>query len=427
MAVYDILNVYVYRREELLFMKRIALRSLCLIMMIILTLGNFCACFGAQSTVKDGITVEPGAPLAVSDAAKSRGSAVIEKLLLDYYEENKAVPTDGELAEQTDRLLSLSLEIQIGDKKYLDFIDFLEECGGELISALSNPDGDTPETLINAYLGISSLVSSEYSGGLLFGLALFAYDEKYSEYFTKYEATGKANYKVLADGIAAQKEIFVSSVDKSDFSALCELIFFVRGLFVSGALDSGAVGMLLDAEILLILERLDFSELDIEPAGYALLLNYYSDALIKKDETTYFDELLYELNYSGDGARVSERMGELIALLSSVKEALTAEDVGLFRTGELGAALSSVFSRFGDEEYELFERLGSSFEKKSAYDKVANSFFGDDYTEYKSTKAPKTLSELRLSVGTDEFYNTLEGYVFGISPAFSYGMSNDRD
>lgn len=408
-------------------MKRALSLVLSLILMLVFINANLASCIGSQSTVKDGITVEPGAPLAVSDSAKSCGKEVIEKLLTDYYEANQVTPAVHEIAAEAERLLALTLEIEIGDKKYIAFTELLGQRGTELILALSEPDGDTVNTLIDAYLEFSSLISSEYSGNLLYGLALFAYDEKYSDYYTKYEATGKASYKVLADDVSKQKQDFAASIDKTDFSTLCELVFFVRGLFVSGALDTGAIGSLLDAEILMILERFDFSGLDIAPRGYSLLIDYYADTLMMRDETTYFDELLYEANYNGDAERISESMAEVISLLSAVKDSLTAEDIGLIRAGDVGGMLSAAFSRFGDAEYEKISKISLAFEKKSSYLRVGEKFFGEEFTLYRDTHEAKTLDELRLSVGTDEFYSCLEGYVYGISPAFSYGMSNDRD
>lgn len=408
-------------------MKRVVCKALSVILLVIIFVLNLPSCSKNPDAVKDGITVLPGASQQISDSARNVGREVVLELLRQYYESEGTAPTDELILSKCEKILGITLEIPIGDEKYLDFMDLVEKRGVELISELRSPSEKTVETVLDIYLEISSLVSSEYAGSVLYGFALFAYDEVYSDYITKYQTTGKVQYKILANDIKEKKEIFTATIDKEDCALLCELSFFVCNLFVGDAFNTGSVASLLDAEILILLEQFDFSELSVEPEGYALLLGLYADTLIIREEVAYVEELLYEANYNGDGERISEIMSELIALLSSVKESLTKEDIGLLRQGEIKAMLSNVFSRFGDGEYELIEKFASSIQKKNTYDKVAVRYFADDYTAYKGKLSAKTLDELRLSVGTDEFYDTLEGYIFGISPAFSYGMSNDRD
>ena len=141
-----------------------------------------------------------------------------------------------------------------------------------------------------------------------------------------------------------------------------------------------------------------------------------------RDSTAYIEELLYEANFNGDGERFSAVIDELIVLLSSVKDSLTAGDVKMLREGDRRGAISNIFSRFGDEEFAVIEKAALAIEKKASYDKVATKIYGESYTAYKKAGKTSTLTELRAAVGTDGFYDTLEGYIFGISPAFSYGM-----
>ena len=154
------------------------IRSISLILSILLVFLSLTSCLGDTDTVKSGITVEPGAPKTVSDAARARAAEVIGGLLSNYYSASGLAPTESEAAADCERLLGITLEIQIGDTAYLAFVELLGECGGELISSLVSPSGDTLGGLVNAYLEFSSLISAEYSGNILYGLALFAYDEK---------------------------------------------------------------------------------------------------------------------------------------------------------------------------------------------------------------------------------------------------------
>ena len=409
-------------------MRKKSVRALSLILSIVFIFTSLTSCLENTDIVKEGITVEPGAPKTVSDSARARAVVVIGEILSDYYQKNALSASESEISIEVDRLLSVSLEIEIGDKAYLDFIELLGECGGELISSILSPSADTAASFINAYLEFSSLVSTEYSGNILYGLVLFAYDEKYEEYTEKHESTGKQSYKVLADEIFAKKQVFTSTIDRTDFGALCQLLFFVRGLFVSGALNEGSIAGLLDAEILLLLERFDFSGLDIAPEGYLLLLDYYADTLIIRDNVTYAEELIYQMNYNGDGALLSEQMADIVRLLTTVKESLSAEKIGMLRAGELSEFLSAVFSDFTDDDFLVISRVAECFAAKSSYDKVGQKFYGNDFALYKESGIEKTLDELRLAIGGENFYSALEGYAFGISPAFSYAMSSyDRD
>ena len=48
--------------------------------------------------------------------------------------------------------------------------------------------------------------------------------------------------------------------------------------------------------------------------------------------------------------------------------------------------------------------------------------YGDAYLAYAERLVPLTAEGLCESLGTENFYESLERFVGGISPAFSYGM-----
>ena len=56
------------------------------------------------------------------------------------------------------------------------------------------------------------------------------------------------------------------------------------------------------------------------------------------------------------------------------------------------------------------------------YNKVARDYH-EDFDEYLASLEPIGIDELREGAKSNSAYSLLERYVYGISPAFSYGMN----
>jgi hypothetical protein len=85
--------------------------------------------------------------------------------------------------------------------------------------------------------------------------------------------------------------------------------------------------------------------------------------------------------------------------------------------------MQSVFQRFEDADWLQLSRMASLQIQKEKYDTLAVETYGEAYLQYKENLTTYTLAQLRAAVNSDNFYNVLRGYIAGISPAFSYGMT----
>ena len=157
-------------------------------------------------------------------------------------------------------------------------------------------------------------------------------------------------------------------------------------------------------------------------SGWSLVLSLFAPKSNTKD-TPYVQKLLYTMNNEGDTASIATIMNDFMSLFSFVQKSLGTNDVHLLRSGARDEVLDLAFGKFGENEWALFESITTLKISSSKYESQARRVFGDDFTSYKNTVKTNTLAELRAAVGTDNFYKTLEGYIAGITPAFSYGMN----
>ncbi len=377
-----------------------------------------------SDTVKVGIDVDKDDGTdTVTEQTKTRARTVIEKLVSLYYRKSGERLTVAEIEAVVAKTLELTLAEGLTEHKYSAMIGVLEESGEEFVSAaVATLDGDFSEdavnTIGNVYFKLTEEVDAGYFGSVAYGICIMSYERK----IEKHIAAGTAVGNVRARQLTEKKETVINHIGKESFSELLRLTFFLRGFFATGSLDPDAAERFTDAELLVFIKEIDLSGIKIGKEGYKLLADYYSDSLFGK-ETTYFQELIYAANNNGDIDLFAGAMEDAIKLASKIISRFTEADVALLRTGDGDGLVKSVFAGFTDEEWTLFERITDLSVKNAKYSKIATEFFGDDFTQYASSNSPVSLTELRAAVGTDGFMNSLEGYIFGISPAFSYGMN----
>jgi hypothetical protein len=280
---------------------------------------------------------------------------------------------------------------------------------------------DAVDVIGSVFFDLTDRVGAEYFGAVAYGAAVMEYERKIEEHTAKGTSVGRVKAKELT----AKMNVFKEEIGKKNCSELLRLGFFLRGFFVDGRLNPDAADRFSDEELLIFIKKIDIGGISAGKAGLELLLDYYADSLILKNETSYVEELLYEANYNGDAGRIFSDFEDLLILLNKVVKSLDKDDVGLMRQGEYKELIRSVFLKFDEESWEIFEKLTSVEIEKAKYEKIAFDFFGEDFSEYCSEDRTVSLSEVRLSINEENFYNKLEGYIYGISPAFSYGMKND--
>ncbi len=403
------------RKTEISIM---AALSLLLIFSFILLTG----CSARDDIVKTGIEVEPSAPRAVTEETKARASEVIRPLISLYFEDKKNKPDGDELMAIGDRVIDFTLGEGLGDREYRHFLGVLDEHGAELVGAvagdLGEANADALLTLIGRiYFELTEELAPEYIGAVAYETVMMHYDRKIEALI----ASGKTVDKVLAEQLGNERASLTDNIGKESFSELMKLTFSLRGFFAGGGLNIEAAEQFSDSELLIFLKRLSFNKICINADGYALLRSYYAKYLLSE---TYIDKLI---NAVGEDTDIYVSMTALPSLLTSITAALTPEDVGLMRAGKARELTASVFGKFTAEDWELFESITDIEITSKSYNDIAERLYGEDFAGYMSSTEARSLDDVKAAVGGTDFCDVLEGYIFGICPAFSYAMHADMN
>ena len=199
-----------------------------------------------------------------------------------------------------------------------------------------------------------------------------------------------------------------------------QMTSFISEVFFGEAFENGQVTDFSDQEILLMLKQPDFLSITISEEGWNLLLSYPNEML---PSDAYVGALYSKANENGDIKGLSAQMDNVLKLFSAIQKACTVEEVASLRINEYKRAISSIFAKFSNEEWSLFESITSIEIKKEDYVQIAKAFYGEQFDVYSSNVQTVSLEELKNAAGSAEFFEKLTGYVAAICPAFSYGVT----
>jgi hypothetical protein len=191
----------------------------------------------------------------------------------------------------------------------------------------------------------------------------------------------------------------------------------VASLWCGEGLAEENVSRFTDEELLTFIKKIDLS-LELSDEGWGIVLRHLAPQISSGKAADFVDAALK----NGDAEEITAVMNSFSRLLSSVQHSLTIDSIKHLRNGEEEQLVSRIFQLFEDDEWQLFAEITSVSLNSSDYEKFCGENYGDDFKNYKNGLATVTLDELKDSVGKDNFYESLEGYVGGISPALSYGM-----
>lgn len=373
--------------------------------------------------VKEGIDVIDGGEKEYSEKSIALAEESIFEVLNSISDaDEQTLLLDSELLAKSSR------GVYIPEEDYVSFFETVRERSNLIASVFSGKyEG---EELMLLYSDLCGCASSDFVGNLAFCIARYAYSTRYREQMALYESKGenKDRYQyilVAAEGVLEKQRVLTEEIGVGNFVSVMELGFFLRGLLVSDAFAEGRLSGFNNEELRILFSKVDFSDIRMSKAGYLQSFEYMGIILSAEDGSGYCSELVKSMIYNGDGEELAEIMDEIILLTSTVKSGLTAEDVGYVREKEYRKLCASVFERFSGREYEILGKISTINYNNDSYDRIGAEYYGDAYEEYRKNGVSADLDELRASVGTDDFYTKLEGFVFGMSPAFSFGMKND--
>lgn len=369
----------------------------------------------------------PDAELEITDDLPSRpensekAEDVFYKLIEYYYAsttvQNLPDNAKAEIKTVSARLAEITDSYGISAESYASFLNKLSSSGNDVIDEILADESQGAKSFDKTkslYLDACALLGSECISSLAFDYALYLYDYRYNLTMSNYEKYGYSYLLLDAQNLLSEKSILENDVGKEDF------ISFVAGTIATSELILGrsAEGLenFSDEEILMFVGNIDLS-FDISEEGYEFLFTRLSPLVTEG----ILSEIMPLMKENGDVEKLASIAGEIFSLIRFAQANLSVSDVAEIRLGNTKALIESAMSRFGDEEWEMLSTIGEIDIKSEEYEGVFLEKY-EDFAAYLEDFEPVSIEELRASVGTDKFYESLKGYVGGISPVLSYGI-----
>lgn len=344
-----------------------------------------------------------------------RAEAVIFAMLRDYYisivgekvNENRL----AELRALASRIRLAIEKTAVSPKGYSDLLDIVEAHRESIISAISEEDFSS---LRGVYMDISSVLGSGYVSSVCFDLLLLYYEESYNKNMRNYEKYGYTYLLLDAEAARADGETLGDEIGRESFMLFAQDLIALAQLLTGEGTDFNAFS---DSEMLLFIQNMEFS-VNASAEGYEYLL-FRLVPMIAYDRLGEVFNIAME---NGDSALVSLRGNDILALISSMQDKLTPDDMIYLREGRLEMLTSLLFSRLSDEEWQTFDAICHCMKSVSDYEEYMVMTYGEEYVSYSEHIDPISLDRLREAAGGENFYLEIERYLGGISPAFSYGI-----
>ena len=339
--------------------------------------------------------------------------------LLKYYVTKSGV---SNIPEKTiDKLRDMSHEIRvrieettISDHSYSRMLDLLETRGYSVVD--ERFDGGEASITRELYLELCSLLGEGYIGSVLYDILLYYYDYTYQDYMEKYEKYG---YAYLLEDAKVSEYCLVALTDhigRESFVSVLSSGLAIIELATYG-IDEHSYNSFSDEEILLFVKSIDLT-FEIGSDGWEYILGYMIPSVMSNDS-----DILSKMLENGDIKTLSVAMPRFVMLLRKMQSGLSAADIALVRSGDKEAIIGSLFLSLDEEGWQMFFDLTEISLDFDSFEAIYEDKYGEEYISYAEGLVPISNDQLRASVGKIEFYESLEGYLGGISPMLSYGMN----
>ena len=394
------------------------------LLLAILLAASFVGCKREEKNEETtGIPIQNDPPY--SDALLSEAEETIYSLVVYTYRtavmDKITEKVEARLARFAHRLCEITAANPISEQAYRSVLTLLKNDGegviDELLALRAGEDVGYEKTR-TFYLNLTYAFGADRVASMLYEVCLLIYDAKYEQAVERFEIYQYPWYQEEADALAAEKQLFAQGIGKEAFSALVRCGTAMAELLVTT--PEGIADTFSDAEMLEVIRRLDFSKIDITPAGWELLLSHVPSG----ESGSYTSLLSAAFRESGDLSRLAAVMNDAVKLLNSAKEKLTPEDIAVLRTGDRDALVSAVFSRFGEDDWALFASVTAISLDNAQYSALAEAAYGEAYLTYKAGIGEIDLSTLRASVGSEVLLQNLSNYLAGICPAIAYEVKS---
>jgi hypothetical protein len=297
--------------------------------------------------------------------------------------------------------------------------------GRGAVVGLLTGEGDI-SSIEELYLTATDLSGKEYFSGVLYELMLYGYEKERDRALSLYEESGAGYQLVIANNNQKKIDALTESVGRENVSRVLDLVFLLAELWEGGSFEAGGAS-LSDGEVLMLLTYRSAEELSVGAAGWELILTELSGSALIKKSPSFFEKIAFAASKNGDMTELAEKMPRFISLLAKIQSRLDTEDAGYLKSGDSEAFVLSVMGKFDGEDFSELDCILSLSYENLEYSSLATDYFGSGYTEYFKSFATADIDALRASVGTDEFLETLKGYVAGKCPALAYAIFVEND
>ena len=331
--------------------------------------------------------------------------------------------TEARLKSYAHRICQITAAKTIPEEQYRSVIALLEITGvgnpviNELC-ALQKGEATTIEKTRAFYLELVYAFGADCVASMMYEGCLLIYDARYEKAVERLEEYQYPWYQEEVDAVAAERAVFAEGIGEESFSTLLRFSTAIAELLAVNPEELPQ--MFSDAEILDMVRRLDMSKIHITQEGWELLLSKTPQL----KENPYFESLVQAFKESDDLSCVAAVMNDAVALLSSVLNGLASEDLANLRAGEWEEFMTAVFSRFDDDDWELFTSITSGSLANEKYSALAVGEYGEAYLEYLSSIEQVDVKTLRASVDDANFCQNLFNYLAAICPAISYEVNS---
>ena len=404
-------------------------------LLLISVLISTAACDRRPVAEKDGLEIKENTHVPVSGTSRASLTAEIERLAVRYLKRTLGVETlpeatVKEMATVSEALCDTVIGIGISDSQVVGIAEALSTYGAAAIDCVADirlgTYNGSYEGVTEIYLALSELVGSDVIGEAIYEVLLYSYEYRYEKNMKRYETYGYEYLLMEANQLLLEKGILEDDVGADNFTVLMKLVLMAAELVSGGALDEGRMAGFSNEELLLFIQHVKVSDISLGGAGWELILTLLAPDTAPSADAAFSQHLLFVMGEAGDLGRLAASVAVIMPILSTAQMSLTAEDVSAMREGRGGDALVAALSRLSEDEWQRLDgALGADFDKDALYS-AAYSYYGEDFATYAAGVTVYTLDELLAVLNTETFYEGLEGYIAGISPALSYWYTYDK-
>ena len=406
-------------------MKKAIKKASCLIVVLIMLFSLYGCKISDKEEPKGSLDIYITDEESYSDETVEYAKRVIFDLLTHYSQKSGVNNTIHDFLKAELRRTQISEKIQkatitgtISEDKYLAFISILENRGKGVIDSLVD-GAESNENIKTFYTDLINAVGINYVAKTLYNSVLCLYDFSYDKFMSEYEKYGYGYLKTDAEKVIEEKNTFIEHVGEERFINLIKSAVLIPNLVLGGVDELGKMESFTDEEIIAFLSYIDFSSLEMSDEAWNIVFSLF---LRGNEKGSYVEKIIYNAK-KNDIDNIVPIMNDIVYILAFVQRNIDNIDVQLLREGKSEEVLSRAFEKFDDEEWSRFEKIGNVDLSFEDYEKIVESEFGSDFTQYRDAVTIYTLEQVKEASGKDNFYEILKGYIAGISPAISYGIS----